>query len=469
MLAPLLARSKELARLRLHWSAVTNGAARLVAVYGRRQVGKTFLMQHLRQQLSPEASTIYFTALQAGTPRLQLDAFRRVVAVALGTETFVPESFGNWFEALSFVIDQASRRPTLLVLDEVPYLVEADRTFPSVVQQIWDELRLRAIPVRLMLVLTGSAMATMLSLLASGSGALYGRFDDELRLRPFDLGQARSLVLQDCAPEVALEAYAATGGYPRHLLSWDQTSSTADNLAQMFGRPGGLLLRNGRQLLADIPREGGYRAVLAVIGAGEHRRSAIGARVGQRIERPLELLQTSLLVQHERPIGSPPSTAGRYVLADTFLGAWYALCFGDEEDIEAGLGPEVLTRRQGRWQRHVADVFEGQARLHARRLQRTGALPDSEALGRWWSKSAEIDVLGLRSGRTCLLGGAKWQAAPLTPAALGPLRRKLAHAPDPLPDAVLAAWSRGGGSAELQAYGVRCWSVADLVGDTNPP
>ncbi len=248
------------------------------------------------------------------------------------------------------------------MLDEGPYLVEADRTFPSIVQQVWDELRVRASPVRLMLVMTGSAMATMLSLLAAGSGALHGRVEDELRLRPVDLLQARRLILTNCTAEAALEAYAATGGYPRHLLRWDQGMSTAENLAELYGRPDGLLLRNGRQLLADVPREGGYRAVLAVVGAGEHRRSGIGARVGQRVERPLELLQTSLLLQHERPVGSPPSTPGRYVLADTFLSAWYALCFGDEEDIEAGLGTEVLRRRQGRWQRHVADVFESQAR-----------------------------------------------------------------------------------------------------------
>lgn len=465
MLTPLLARDLEMRRLQDHWQRSIQGLPRLVAVYGRRQVGKTFLMQHLRQQLDPGATSIYFTGLQAGTPRLQLAAFRRVVAVALGEESFVPDAFGSWFEALGFVADHASRRPTLLVLDEVPYLVESDRTLPSVLQQVWDQLRTRAAPPRLLLVLTGSAMATMLSLLAAGTGALYGRLDDELRLQPFTLRQARRLVLTDCSPEAALEAYAATGGYPRHLLSWDQTLSTAENLQLHFGTPGGLLLRNGRQLLADVPSEGGYRAVLGVIGAGEHRRSAIGARVGQRIERPLELLQTSLLVRHERPVGSPPSTPGHYVLADTFLSAWYALCFGDDEDIEAGLGPGVLRRREGRWTRHVGAAFESQARLHARLVQDEGRLPEADAIGRWWTSSVEVDVLGMRGNRTCLVGEAKWQAAPLTTAALGSLQAKLRLVPDPLRDVVLATWSRGGGSPELIAAGVRCWTVADMVGD----
>lgn len=463
MLPPLLARADELGRLLGHWGEAEAGRPRLVAVYGRRQVGKTFLMRHLQDRLAQRCSTVYFTGLQSGTSRLQLDAFRRVVSVALGGQALVPESFRDWHEALHFVVDHAGRHPTMLVLDEVPYLAEGDRTFASVLQQVWDELRVTSTPVQLLLVLTGSAMATMLSLLAAGTGALFGRVDDELRMRPFTLLEARAHVLTGIGAENVLEAYAATGGYPRHLLSWDQETTTAHNLLRMYGRPGGLMLRNGRQLLADVPADGGYRAVLSVVGAGEHRRSAIGGRVGQRVDRPLELLQRSFLLTHERPVGSPPSTPGHYVLADPFLACWYALCDGDEEDIEAGLGPDVLRRREGRWVRHLAAVFEAQARSHARRLQATGELPESDALGRWWTPTTEIDVLGLTGHRAVLVGEAKWQAAPLSPAVLQVLQNKRAAAPDPRSDCVLATWSRGGGDDRLRDHGVRCFSASDVL------
>lgn len=465
VLPPLLNRTDELTRLRGHWDRAAEGSARLVLVYGRRQVGKTFLLRHLREQLPVEAYRLYFTALQAGTQRQQLDAFRTVLANGLGDRVWVPEGFGSWASALAFVADAARRTPTLLVLDEVPYLMAADRTFAGTLQQAWDEVRLEADPPRLLLVLTGSAIATMTGLLAPKGGALFGRPDDELQMQPFTLAAARRHVLTEVSADVALEAYAATGGYPRHLLAWDQSVSTADNLLTLYGSPGGLLLRNGRQLLIDLPEEGGPRAVLAAIGAGEHRRSAIGARVGQRIERPLELLERSLLVRHERPVGAPAATAGRFVLADTFLACWYALCHGDEGDIEAGLGPEILRRRQGRWARHLADVFEAQARHHARRLQQQGLLP-AATVGRWWTTSgqpAEIDVLGLQGRRTVLIGEAKWQAAPLDQRLFASLQAKLAAAPDPVPDVLLATWSRGGASPELTELGVLSWTVDDIL------
>jgi len=174
VLLPQLNRTDELARLRGHWDRVSEGSARLVLVYGRRQVGKTFLLRHLREQLPVEAHRLYFTALQAGTQRQQLDAFRTVLANGLGDRVWVPEGFGSWASALAFVADAARRTPTLLVLDEVPYLIAADRTFAGTLQQAWDEVRMEADPPRLLLVLTGSAIATMTGLLAPKGGALFG-------------------------------------------------------------------------------------------------------------------------------------------------------------------------------------------------------------------------------------------------------------------------------------------------------
>lgn len=346
---PLLRdRVTEMARLKEHWAQVEAGRPRKVVVYGRRQVGKTFLLHHFRDRLPDDARSIYFTGEPAATTRQQLDGFLEAVRRDLPQERYLPERFDSWRAALTYVLDLASRGPVLLVIDELPYIIDADRTFAGVIQQAWDQLRLDTTPPRLMLATSGSAIATLTGLLSSG-GPLYGRSDDELTIHPFALRDAHRHFLNTLSPADAIEAFAATGGYPRHLLSWDPGLSTAENLSALYGSPGGLLLRNGRQLLVDLPQEGGARAVLATIGAGDHRRSRISGKVGQRIERPLELLERSLLVRSERPVGSPINTPGRFVMADDFLSCWYALVQGDEGDIEAGLGESVLARRRGRW------------------------------------------------------------------------------------------------------------------------
>ncbi len=450
-------------RLREHWAAAECGEPKLVLVYGRRQVGKTFLLRHLHAELPDTALRLYTTAQPGLTSRQQIDAFSQSLGAQVGDRSWMPDTFASWRSALEFVVDVSRRTPTVLVLDELPFLLDADRGVAGLLQQLWDEIRLDARPTHLLLILTGSAVATMTGLLARSSGALFGRPDDELQVAPFTLRDARRHILSDLAPDQVVEAYAATGGYPRHLLAWDQGAATETNLRRLYGTSGGLLLRNGRQLIGDLPEDGGHRAVLAAIGNGEHRRAAIGARVGQRADRPLDLLQRSLLVRHDRPVGAPPASKGRYVLADTFLACWYALCSADEGDIEAGLGEEVLRRRRGRWERHLADVFEAAARDHARELSRAGELPGDVVVGRWWSGATEVDVLGLRGRRSVLLGEAKWQAGPLGRQLLTTLRTKLATAPDPVSDVVLATWSRGGGSTDLGEAGVRCFDVGQMV------
>jgi hypothetical protein len=94
---------------------------------------------------------------------------------------------------------------------------------------------------------------------------------------------------------------------------------------------------------------------------------------------------------------------------------------------------------------------------------RTGDLPGTSALGRWWTGTSEVDVLGLQGRRTVLVGEAKWQAAPLGGGLLASLRTKLTTVPDPVHDAVLAMWSRGGGSPGLHMAGVRCFDVGQVV------
>jgi len=463
-LLPLIDRTAELSRLEGHCAAAASGAPRLVSMHGRRQVGKTFLLAHLlerRRNLGER--TIFVTALPGASERQQLDAFLRGVRNQLDIP-FLPERFDRWDAALRFLATVAASTPLVVAIDEVPYLLDSSPTFAGHVQQLWDEVRRTAGPLHLLLVLTGSSVATMRKLSDAG-GALFGRFDDELRVDPFDLPSA-ALALPKAEPSVVIEAYAACGGYPHHLQSWDPGLSQEDNLRRLCFTSGGLLLRNGAQLIADVPEDGGFRRTLHAIGSGIQQRSAVASSAGQRVERPLDLLERATLIRQVRPVGAPDRAPARWEPADAFLRAWYELCWADAEQIEAGLGDQVAAARIGRWQRHLGWVFEEQARAHAIRLAARGDLPADARYGRWWSTSgqkAEIDVLGVVGGRAAVIGEAKWDARPLGHRMLDELKAKERAAPDPLPFPILCTWSRGGAIDELTKAGVRAFTPVDMI------
>jgi hypothetical protein len=123
----------------------------------------------------------------------------------------------------------------------------------------------------------------------------------------------------------------------------------------------------------------------------------------------------------------------------------------------------VRQRTAGRWQAHLAQVFESAARDHARRLAAAEAFPPETVVGRWWKdETVEIDVLALAGDQPVLVGECRWQAGPLTVRDLGDLQRRSAHLPEPA--LLYAFWSRGGADAALAGRPeVRTFTPADLV------
>ncbi len=439
-LDPLLDRTGELAALQDAWSAAQRGRPQLAVVWGRRRLGKTFLLAHL----AVGRRAIFFGATQQAQA-IELGRFAEAVRGALGPDAMdlAGGGFHVWEGALRYVAALAADAPLLVILDEFPYLTRSTAGFASVVQAVWDRL---AGTSRLMLVLTGSAVSTVEQTVGP-AGPLRGRPTLRLRLEPVDAVAARAF-LPRLDPVSLLEAYAACGGYPLHLRAWDQRASTGANLRRLALAAGGLLLDDAAGILREeLPESGCYARILAAIGRGATRFSEIASQADQRVDHALGVLAGAGFIRKMLPVGSPRGARPGYELGDPYLAFWFSLLYANVALVESGQGAQVLARVAPLWQRHLGSVFEELARSHARRLVASGRLPGDLVVGRWWSvrgPACEVDVLGLRGRRSVLLGEARWQARPLGAAAVDELRGKAARAPAPVDRPILALWGRAG-------------------------
>lgn len=457
----VVGRAAELAALSGAWTRAGAGDPQLVVVWGRRRVGKTYLLTHFAQG----KRAVYFTATRQDSEQRQLSRFADRLREQLGDEVrdLVPETFAGWEAALRFVVRLAERNPLLLVLDEVPRLVVGRSDFADLVSAVWEN---HVRDHQLMLVLTGSAVAVMEEMLGP-QGGLHRRASVEQRMDPFPLVDAQAFQ-PDLPAEVMVEAYAAGGGYPLHLRRWRADRSTEDNLRELAFTPGGLLLRDAPDILSeDLDWRGGYERVLVAMAGGERRRSRIAGRAQQRIDYTLDRLRRAGYVRAVRPIGAGSSPDPLYEIADTYLAYWFAVLRDDADLIEGGQGGAVQQRTDGRWQRHLAWVFEAEARSHAQRMVAAGELPADTTVGRWWrDETAEIDVLALSGERPVLVGECRWQAREVTERDLAELRRKAGHLPGvaDLSRTTYAFWSRGGPSVDLARHpDVRTLTPSDLL------
>jgi AAA+ ATPase superfamily predicted ATPase len=455
----LLDRDTELSELNHRWRAAAAGSPQLVVVWGRRRVGKTFLLSHL---VAGKRSVFFGATEQA--EGIELGRLAEAVRRDLGAPVadLVGGRFAGWEAALRFFVALAKDDPLVVVLDEVPYLIRSTPGFASIVQAVWDH-----VPpgTKLMLVLTGSAVGTIEGLL-SGGGALRGRPTRALRLDPLGPVEATTFLAR-LEPAAYLEAYAACGGYPLHLKRWDPSGSTVENLLELAATPGGILLEDASGILREeLPDVGGYPRVLAAIGRGRTRMSEIAADADQRVEHPIEVLLRSGFVRRTQPVGAPRKARPVYELGDPYLAFWFGVLYMDLPHIEAGQGRAVLKRRTEQWQRHVGWVFEEAARAHAVRLVTRGELPSDLVVGRWWATSGEaceVDVLGLRGSKSALLGEARWQAGPLGTRDLRELIAKLPRVPRPVEDPIFALWGRGGVEADVRRAGALGFDLRDVL------
>ncbi|MFI5915476.1 ATP-binding protein [Dactylosporangium sp. NPDC051541] len=457
----VIGRRTELAELTTAWARVTSGRPELAVVWGRRRVGKTYLLTHFAEG----KRSVYYTATRQDTDDRQLRRFAEALREQLGDEVadLAPETFPSWEAALRFAARLARTEPLLVVLDEAPRLTGGHADFADTVSAVWEN-HIR--DQRLLLVLSGSAVAVMEQMLGP-QGGLHRRAGVERRMDPFPFIDARAF-LPDLSPTDFVQAYAACGGYPLHLRRWSALKSPEENLTELAFTPGGLLLRDAPDILSeDLDWRGGYERVLTAMSGGARRRSRIAGRAQQRIDYTLDRLRRAGYVRTVRSLGEGGSTDPLYEIADDYLAYWFAVLRDDADLIEGGQGAAVQERVTGRWQTHLARVFEAGARDHAQRLVTSGTLPGDTVIGRWWKDEiVEIDVLGLSGSRPVLVGECRWQAKPLTQRDLSDLQRRAAHLPAPdQAGLIYALWSRGEADPALAAQPeVRTFSAADMLG-----
>ncbi len=441
------------------WEQAIGGQPQMAVVWGRRRVGKTFLLSRFVR----DRRAVFFGATQQaeGVELARLaDAVRR----NLGDQAadLAGGGFASWETALRFFVALAAEEPLALVLDEVPYLLKSTPSLANIVQVVWDHV---PADTKLMLVLTGSAVGMIETMVGAG-GALRGRPTVTLRLEPLDPVDAREF-LPHLEPATFLEAYAACGGYPLHLRAWEESVSTEVNLVRLAATPGGILLEDAvGMLLEELSHTGGYSRILAAIGRGKTRFSEIATESDQRVERPLEILERAGLVARALPVGAPKGARPRYEIADPYLAFWFGVLYSDIPQIETGQGNAVVRRKRPAWQQHLGAVFEEAARTHARRLVARGELPEDLVVGRWWATAGEpceVDALGLLGTQTFLLGEARWQSRPLGWRDLERLKRKTARAPNPVDEPHYVLWSRGGVDETVTLANARAFTPAQML------
>lgn len=235
---PLIGRRKELETL---LKALHSPEPEMVAVIGRRRVGKTFLVRAAYEnRLDFELTGIQNAAM---AEQLQNFSIRMKAFFGANAPRSKPANWLEAFEWLTVALEQKGRgeEKQVIFLDELPWLASAKSGFLNALGFFWNSWASRC---NVVVVICGSAASWMIQKVVHDKGGLHNRITKRIDLQPFDLGEAE-LFLQSRLVSLdryqILQLYMALGGIPHYLKEVEAGKSAAQNIDAICFSPGGLL------------------------------------------------------------------------------------------------------------------------------------------------------------------------------------------------------------------------------------
>lgn len=261
-MATIVGRVKELEVLRL---AKESAAAEFVAIYGRRRVGKTFLVR----EAFGNQFTFYLTGVAHTSTRQQLTNFHE--AILRYDRKFSASAPENWFSAFEHLRRLVERENSpgkkLIFFDELPWLDNAKSGFLSALEYFWNSFA--SARKDMLLIVCGSAASWMITKLIHNRGGLHNRVTRRIRLDPFSLKECEEFFAGRYAVfnrYQLIQLYMVMGGIPYYLDQVNRGQSAAQNISRLCFEDGGILRTEFDDLYSSLFKKAEkHEAVIAAL------------------------------------------------------------------------------------------------------------------------------------------------------------------------------------------------------------
>ena len=265
----IIGREKEIATLQ---GLLGSDESQFVAVYGRRRVGKTFLIR--------EAYNYDFvfqhTSTYGATRKQQLSDFRDSLYNAGMGKCAMPKTWSDAFHLLwDFLkVMPVDGKKKVIFIDELPWMDTPKSSFVRSLDHFWNAWATTRKDI--ILVICGSATSWIIDNVIMNYGGLHNRLTCKVNLQPFCLREckqyceSKNLGYKD---RQILEAYMALGGIPYYWSFLKKEQSVAQNFDRMFFQMGGELSQEFDALYASLFKK--PRRHIAIITALAKKKSGL--------------------------------------------------------------------------------------------------------------------------------------------------------------------------------------------------
>lgn len=271
--------------------------AEFMAIYGRRRVGKTFLIKYAIA--NARLSSIEVTGLKDGTQQQQLNIFTRSFEKAfnLAYKLANPISWMEAFDLLTKAIDRLPKKKNFVIFfDELPWLATARSGLLQALDHFWNAEWVNRSNVKL--IVCGSAASWIIDNIVNAKGGLHNRLTMSLVIRPFSIRETveflDSRAIKMSMMQV-LDLYLVMGGIPFYLKAIEKGKSAMQNINQLCFTANGLLFGEFDRLYSSLFKNSeAYTEIIKVLAShpqgmdqqelrGKLKQSASGGTLTKRL------------------------------------------------------------------------------------------------------------------------------------------------------------------------------------------
>lgn len=385
----------------------------MTVVYGRRRVGKTFLLN----EFIKDKKSIYFMATNTSYQQNFAD-FSQAVISQLGNE-LSGMSFNSTEDLFSYFTRISKKERIVIVIDELPYIAQQNNSFLSLMQKYIDQQWINS---KMFLILCGSSISFMEDEVLSQKSPIFGRRTSQINLQPFSYKEAAEFTPNYTFEEKAI-CYGITGGIARYLSLIDDTLSLDNNIISLFFSKTGYLYEETNTLLSQEFRNVSiYSTVISAIAKGSNKPSELADKChidSDHLSHILNaLIQVSIVEKEVAITDERNKKKSMYSLKDGMFKFWYRCVQPAISSIELGMGDSYyLNVIKPVLNDYMSSIFEEMCQQYTLIEGLSGRLSCFvNQVGKWWGtdpklkEQTDIDVVGIDTvNNKAVLGECKFK------------------------------------------------------------
>ena len=394
----------------------------MLAIYGRRRVGKTELVKRFMKEISTQKLYFY---IGLSEKEGAFNALSAAIQEQTGDTVIIKDAEGFY----KYILEKIKKEKLILVLDEFQRFLDIAPEMISSLQNYWDSILKNE---SIMVILVGSSIGMMQRITDSRAGALYGRAQ-RIKLSPFSYADFR-LMFEELPEEEKIVRYSVFGGTPFYLEKTKTFKDTLQAINELVLKKGSELAEEPKILLEyeNVRIHAKYNSILQAISSGKEVLKEIQdftkmpvSHLPPYINKLDKLLD---LVKRNDPVLGKEKL-GRYQIRDNFFRFWYKFVFPNETPLNMDNTKLVSDSIKENLNAYVGRVFEEIVKellIKYNTKEIKGFSLNFENMGSWWDRNSnEIDVLAYNlKEKTFLLGEVKWTNKQLDSEVVEEMHRK---------------------------------------------